>query len=73
MKAENQTIEYRYTLPFEAWMAEAYLDVQKDECGCGEVAWMEVETIDTVKLDFIPVPYRVVPHLAYVQPVPESN
>lgn len=71
MKAENQTIEYRYTLPFEAWMAEAYLDVQKDECGCGEVAWMEVETIDTVKLDFIPVPYRVVPHLAYVQPVPE--
>ena len=71
VKAENQTIEYRYTLPFEAWMAEAYLDVQKDECGCGEVAWMEVETIDTVKLDFIPVPYRVVPHLAYVQPVPE--
>ena len=33
LKVENQTIEYRYTLPFEAWMAEAYLDVQKDECG----------------------------------------
>ena len=71
LKVENQTIEYRYTLPFEAWMAEAYLDVQKDECGCGEVAWMEVETIDTVKLDIIPFPYRIVPYLAYVQPVPE--
>ena len=32
---------------------------------------MEVETIDTVKLDIIPFPYRIVPYLAYVQPVPE--
>ena len=23
LKVENQTIEYRYTLPFEAWMAES--------------------------------------------------
>lgn len=71
VKAESRTIEYRFSLPYEAWMAKAYLDVQKDECGCGEIAWMEVETIDSVKLEVIPVPYQVTPHLAYVQPVPE--
>ena len=71
VKPESRTIQYRHTVPYEPWMAKAYLDVQKDECGCGEIAWMEVETVDSVRLDFIPEPYRVIPHMAYVQPVPE--
>ncbi len=71
IKPESKTIQYRYVLPYEAWMADACLDIQKDECGCGEVAWMEMETVDTVRLDIKPEPYRVIPHMAYVQPVPE--
>lgn len=61
VKPESRTIQYRHTVPYEPWMAKAYLDVQKDECGCGEIAWMEVETVDSVRLDFIPEPYRVIP------------
>jgi len=68
----SDTIAYRYTLPFRAWMKDARLEVQRDECGCGEVAWMNTEIVnDSVTLEKIPVPYRVVPYLAFVQPVPE--
>ena len=71
VRTESRTIEYRHTLPYESWMAGARLEVQRDECGCGEIAWMDVVKVDTVTLDVIPVPYQVIPYLAYVQPVPE--
>lgn len=68
-KQATWTIPYRYTLPYESWMADARLEVQRDECGCGELAWMTTDpVIDRVAHD---IPYVVVPHLAFVQPVPE--
>mgnify|MGYP000073824087 CR=1 FL=1 len=71
VKVENRTIQYRYTLPYESWMAGARLVVQRDECGCGEIALMDIVDVDTVTLEVIPVPYQVTPYMAYVQPVPE--
>ena len=35
-KKRNDTIRYRYILPYESWMDDARVDVQRDECGCGE-------------------------------------
>lgn len=66
-------IRYRYALPYEPWMKEARLDVQRDECGCGETALMAVEqVVDKVTLEYIPVPYVMTPHMAYVEPKVES-
>lgn len=42
-KKKSGTIQYRYTLPYEPWMADARLNIQRDECGCGESALMNVE------------------------------
>lgn len=38
-------ISYQYHLPYEAWMADACLNIRRDECGCGETAWMEIEPL----------------------------
>ena len=35
-KLRNDTIRYQYLVPFESWMKDARLDVQRDECGGGE-------------------------------------
>lgn len=68
-KKKSGTIEYRYVLPYEDWMADAKLDIQRDECGCGESALMDVESaFDKVTLERMLVPYVVTPHLAYVEP-----
>lgn len=69
-KRRNDTLEYNYVLPYEPWMAEARLDMQYDLCGCGETALMEVVPVGKVSLE--PVPYTVVPHMAYVQPEAET-
>ncbi|MDL2211054.1 DUF3868 domain-containing protein [Bacteroides sp. OttesenSCG-928-M17] len=72
-KRKSDVIEYRYMLPYEGWMANAHLDVQRDECGCGEVALMGVEQImDKVTLETPLLPYIVTPHMAYVQPTAEE-
>ena len=70
-RKRNGVFNYRYTLPYESWMAGARLVVQRDECGCGEIALMDIVDVDTVTLEVIPVPYQVTPYMAYVQPVPE--
>ena len=44
-KTKNDTIRYQYLVPFESWMKDARLDVQRDECGCGETALMNIEEI----------------------------
>ena len=50
-KKQSGVIQYRYVLPYEAWMADARLNVQRDECGCGESTLMNVEhTFDKVTL-----------------------
>lgn len=71
--ATNKTISYRYSLPYESWMADAHLDMQRDECGCGDVLLMNVEPVaDKVTLEYIPEPYVIMPHLAFVRPVVEE-
>ena len=68
-KRTNDTIRYRYVLPHESWMADAKLNVQRDECGCGESTLMSVQpVIDQVTLERILSPYIVNPHFAYVEP-----
>ncbi|WP_221656734.1 DUF3868 domain-containing protein [Bacteroides salyersiae] len=68
-KRTNDTIRYRYVLPYESWMADAKLNVQRDECGCGESTLMSVQpVIDQVTLERFLSPYIVNPHFAYVEP-----
>ena len=68
-KRTNDTIRYRYVLPYESWMADAKLNVQRDECGCGESTLISVQpVIDQVTLERILSPYIVNPHFAYVEP-----
>ena len=68
-KRTNDTIRYRYVLPYESWMADEKLNVQRDECGCGESTLMSVQpVIDQVTLERILSPYIVNPHFAYVEP-----
>ena len=72
-KKKSGVIRYRYTLSYEPWMADAGLNVQRDECGCGESALMNVEhTFDKVTLERMLVPYVVTPHLSYVEPKVEE-
>ena len=69
----SETIQYRYILPYESWMADAHLDIQRDECGCGETLLMKVEpVVDRVTLEYIPEPYAIVPHMAFIKPVVEE-
>ena len=69
-RKRNGVFNYRYTLPYESWMARAALDMQHDECGCGDTEWMKVERL----LD--PPPpveeYIVTPYLVYIQPPREE-
>ena len=32
----NGRLNYTMAIPFEAWMYDAYLDVEEDMCGCGD-------------------------------------
>ena len=72
-RTKSGVIRYRYTLPYEPWMADAKLNVRRDECGCGESALMNVEYVfDKVTLERMLVPYVVTPSLAYVEPTVEE-
>ena len=47
---------------YEPWMENARLDVQRDECGCGEIKSMNVERlVDKVTLERVLLPYVVTP------------
>lgn len=67
----NNVIEYKQVLPYQSWMANAYLDAKSDLCGCGDgVRQVAIERlVDNVatekKIVVIP-PYNVTPYLAYV-------
>ena len=72
-KKKSGVLQYRYALPYEPWMADARLNVQRDECGCGESTLMNVEyAFDKVTLERMLVPYVVTPHLSYVEPMVEE-
>lgn len=72
-KLKNGVLPYRYVIRYEPWMENARLDVQRDECGCGEVKLMNVEhLVDKVTLERVLLPYVVTPHWAYLQPKAEE-
>ena len=71
-KLRNDTIRYQYLVPFESWMKDARLDVQRDECGCGETALMNIEEFGKVTLERVWTPYVAVPQFAYLQPKVEE-
>lgn len=72
-KKKSGVLRYRYALPYEPWMADARLNVQRDECGCGESTLMNVEyAFDKVTLERMLVPYVVTPYLSYVEPMVEE-
>ena len=72
-KKKSGVLQYRYALHYEPWMADARLNVQRDECGCGESTLMNVEyAFDKVTLERMLVPYVVTPYLSYVEPMVEE-
>lgn len=72
-KKKSGVLHYRYSLPYEPWMADAKLNVQRDECGCGESTLMNVEyAFDKVTLERMLVPYVITPYLSYVEPMVEE-
>ena len=70
-KSES-VINYKTVIPFESWMKDARLDMQRDECGCGETALMNIEEFGKVTLERVWTPYVVVPQFAYLQPKAEE-
>ena len=67
-------LNYSIALPFEPWMANAFLDIEEDLCGCGDEAKIARSRIaDGLTKDVIADPvYRVRPQLAYIQPEVEA-
>ena len=69
----QEVLNYTQVIPYEPWMENARLDVQRDECGCGEIKSMNVERlVDKVTLERVLLPYVVTPHFAYLQPKAEE-
>ena len=70
----NGKLNYRMSVPFEPWMTEAYLEVEEDLCGCGDMSKIARSRIfDGLTKDIIAEPiYNVRPQLAYMQPEVEA-
>lgn len=70
---DNKRVIYRKSLPFDAWMANARLDIQEDLCGCGNPPRILAmsQLVNRVQLEQKIQPYIVVPYLAYVRPAVE--
>lgn len=65
-KDENQQVNYRVSLPYEAWMDRAELAVTEDACGCGEVEKGSRTPLAQADLVFMP-------QLAYITPQAETR
>ena len=63
-------LNYRMSVPYEAWMSNAYLDVEEDLCGCGDQSKIaNTRIFDDLTKEIIAEPlYRVRPALAFIQP-----
>ena len=70
----NGRLNYRMSVPYEPWMANASLNVEEDLCGCGDQSKIAHSLIfDGLTKDVIAEPiYRVRPSLAYIQPEVEA-
>lgn len=71
----GRQVGYRIAMPYEAWMSSAYLNLQRNDCGCGESRVTDVRLLAN-KIDMEQVVvierYRITPHLAYVKPEAEA-
>ena len=67
-------LNYSFSLPYEHWMSEAFLDVEEDLCGCGDQSRIaRTRIFDGLTKEVIADPvYRVRPQLAYIQPAVEA-
>jgi tetratricopeptide (TPR) repeat protein len=63
-------LRYRMATPFEAWMTDAFLDVEEDLCGCGDQTKIARSRVfDGLTKEVVADPvYHVRPQLAYIQP-----
>ncbi|NDV82839.1 DUF3868 domain-containing protein [Bacteroides sp. 51] len=74
-KLEKDTIHYHQMIPYEPWMENAHLDIQRDDCGCGKVELMNTELLVdkvTTEAKEPAIPYVVTPHMVYIQPTLEE-
>jgi len=70
----NGKLNYRMSVPFESWMTEAYLDVEEDLCGCGDMSKIARSRVfeELTKEIIVDPVYNVRPQLAYIQPEVEA-
>lgn len=66
----EQTIEYRTSLPYQAWMRKATLHLEQDLCGCGNN--LEEKSELALAQVVLPDPKPVLPAIAYVVPEAEQ-
>lgn len=73
-KKDERVVDYKLAVPYEKWMSDAILNLEKDDCGCGKSRTTDVRMLaNKVDLEKIIVieRYNIVPALAYVQPEAE--
>jgi hypothetical protein len=68
------TLEYQFSIPFEDWMQDAYLDVEEDLCGCGDESKIaRTRVFEGITKDIIAQPvYTPQIHLAFIKPAVET-
>lgn len=73
-KKSERTVDYKLAIPYEKWMSSAFLNLEKDDCGCGKSRTTDVKMLaNKVDLEKVIVieRYTIMPSLAYVQPEAE--
>ena len=73
-KKDERVVDYKVVVPYEKWMSDAVLNLEKDDCGCGRSRTTDVKMLaNKVNLEKIIVieRYNITPALAYVQPEAE--
>lgn len=73
-KKDERVVDYKVAVPYEKWMSDAVLNLEKDDCGCGKSRTTDVKMLaNKVDLEKIIVieRYNITPALAYIQPEAE--
>lgn len=73
-KKSDRVVDYKLAIPYEKWMSSAFLNLEKDDCGCGKSRTTDVKMLaNKVDLEKIIVieRYNITPSLAYIQPEAE--
>ena len=74
-RRRNNFVAYHYTLPFQSWMDNSWLDGRVDMSGCGNVTRLlsQGRLADSVILEIRVEPYTITPHLAYMSAEAEQE